>query len=177
MRAHIFKALIVSAALAAAPLQAQEAGTDAAPVEDPVAAFAEVLRKNLGEDAVFLSTDGLVMLEATGLELEAFRWIARPLVVFADSENDPRFIQQMEYISEGLTRLGDRDVVVVVDTDPAARSPIRTELRPRGFDLVLIGKDGFKYLRKPLPWDVREISRSIDKLPLRQQELRDMRGK
>ena len=40
---------------------------------------------------------------------------------------------------------------------------------------VLIGKDGTVYLRKPFPWSVREISRSIDKMPLRQQEIRDRR--
>ena len=182
MRAHVFKALIVLAGLAALPLQAQEAGSDAAageaaPAEDAVAGFADILRKNLGEETVFLSTDEMVMLEATGLELEDFRWIARPLIVFADSENDPRFIQQMEFIAEDWIELAERDVAVVIDTDPAARSPIRQELRPRGFMLVLIGKDGFKYLRKPLPWDVREISRSIDKMPLRQQELKDMRGR
>jgi hypothetical protein len=39
--------------------------------------------------------------------------------------------------------------------------------------MVLVGKDGQIKLRKPLPWDVREISRVIDKTPLRQQELRD----
>ena len=33
--------------------------------------------------------------------------------------------------------------------------------------------DGTILLRKPAPWDVREISRSIDKLPLRKQEVRD----
>ncbi len=42
--------------------------------------------------------------------------------------------------------------------------------------LVLVGKDGSVYLRKPFPWDVRELSRSIDKMPLRQQEMRDRRG-
>ena len=63
-----------------------------------------------------------------------------------------------------------------LEETPAAETAIRTELRPRGFMLVLIGKDGFKYLRKPLPWDVREITRSIDKMPLRQQEIRDRRG-
>ena len=41
--------------------------------------------------------------------------------------------------------------------------------------LVLIGKDGSVYLRKPFPWSVREIGRSIDKMPLRQQEIRDRR--
>ena len=128
-------------------------------------------------EVTILSSDELMMIEAPGATLEDFRWFARPLVVFADSENDPRFIQQMEYIAEDGLRLAERDVIVVVDTNPAANSAIRKELRPRGFMLVLIGKDGFKYLRKPLPWDVREISRSIDKMPLRQQELKDSRGK
>ena len=41
--------------------------------------------------------------------------------------------------------------------------------------LALIDKDGGVKLRKPFPWDVREITRSIDKMPLRQQELRDRR--
>ena len=48
-----------------------------------------------------------------------------------------------------------------------------TTLRPRGFGLVVMGKDGRVAQRKPTPWSVREISRAIDKLPLRQQELRD----
>jgi hypothetical protein len=39
--------------------------------------------------------------------------------------------------------------------------------------LALIGKDGEIKLRKPAPWDVREITRSIDKMPLRAQEMRD----
>ena len=41
--------------------------------------------------------------------------------------------------------------------------------------LVIIGKDGSVKQRKPLPWNVRELSRSIDKMPLRQQEMRDRR--
>jgi len=50
---------------------------------------------------------------------------------------------------------------------------LRTKLRPRGFMLVLIGKDGGVKLRKPLPWDVRELSRTIDTMPMRQREMRD----
>ncbi len=118
----------------------------------------------------------LVITEAGEQLLESFLWQARLLVIFADSPNDPRFVQQMGYIADRPEDLLSRDVVVITDTDPSANSPIRAALRPRGFDLVLIGKDGSKYLRKPLPWDVREITRSIDKMPLRQQELRDSRG-
>jgi hypothetical protein len=39
--------------------------------------------------------------------------------------------------------------------------------------LTLIGKDGGVKLRKPFPWDVREITRSVDKMPMRQREIRE----
>jgi len=85
---------------------------------------------------------------------------------------DPRFREQMELLMERPEELLERDVVIITDTDPAAMSDIRTKLRPRGFQLTLIGKDGGVKLRKPFPWNVREISRSIDKMPLRQEEIR-----
>jgi hypothetical protein len=65
--------------------------------------------------------------------------------------------------------------VVLTDTDPLARSAIRIKLRPRGFAMVIVDKDGKVVTRKPSPWDIREIGRAIDKTPLRQQELRDAR--
>lgn len=39
--------------------------------------------------------------------------------------------------------------------------------------LAIIDKDGGVKQRKPLPWSVREISRAIDKMPTRQQEIQD----
>ena len=110
-------------------------------------------------------------------ELGGYLWVKRPLVIFADTDRDPRFIQQMELLNALPQELIERDVVVLTDTNPAARSALRTKLRPRGFMLVLIGKDGNPYLRKPFPWDVRAISASIDKMPMRQQEIRDRHGR
>ena len=109
-------------------------------------------------------------------DLSEFLWLNRPLIVFADTPADPRFIQQMEYIEARLDALAERDVIVLTDTNPEAQGTLRKKLRPRGFMLVLIGKDGIKYLRKPFPWDVREITRTIDKLPMRQQEIREGLG-
>ena len=129
-----------------------------------------------GAEALAEAAPELVITEAGEQNLDDFHWVSRPLVIFADSPNDLRFRQQMELLAARPEELIERDVVVITDTDPSANSPIRQELRPRGFALVLIGKDGFKYLRKPLPWDVREISRSIDKMPLRQDEMRSGRG-
>lgn len=108
-------------------------------------------------------------------DLNTFLWLKRPLIVFADSPADPRYVQQIDLLEELPDELLDRDVVVLTDTDPASKSALRQKLRPRGFMLVLMGKDGTVYLRKPLPWSVREISRSIDKLPMRQQEVEDRR--
>ncbi|SIO31516.1 protein of unknown function [Rhodovulum sp. ES.010] len=120
--------------------------------------------------------DHNVILDARDISISDFHWLARPVVVFADSPADPRYRQQMDLILDRMDELAERDVVVITDTDPASQSGLRQRLRPRGFMLVLIGKDGGVKLRKPVPWDVREISRSIDKFPLRQQEIRDRRA-
>jgi hypothetical protein len=117
-----------------------------------------------------------VIVEASDVSLEDFLWIKRPVVVFADSPADPRFTQQMQLLMRELDELEERDVVIITDTDPSAETAIRTKLRPRGFMLALIGKDGQVKLRKPLPWSVRELTRSIDKMPARQQEIEDRRG-
>ncbi|WP_113910525.1 DUF4174 domain-containing protein [Roseovarius dicentrarchi] len=117
-----------------------------------------------------------VFVDSADVDLKQFLWINRPLVVFADSPNDPRFIRQMELLTARSDELAERDVVVLTDTDPDKRSALRDRLHPRGFMLVLMVKDGTIYLRKPAPWDVREISRTIDKLPMRQQEIRERRA-
>jgi hypothetical protein len=115
------------------------------------------------------------IFDAADVDIEVFQWLARPIVVFADTPADPRFVEQMELINARIDQLAKRDVVVITDTDPSARSDIRQDLRPRGYMLVLIGKDGGVKLRKPFPWDVRELTRSIDKMPMRQQEIRSER--
>lgn len=108
-------------------------------------------------------------------DLSEFLWIIRPVIVFADTPDDPRFIEQIELFERELDQLDVRDVIVLTDTDPAARSPARLKLRPRGFAMVLVGKDGRVLLRKPRPWTVRELTRVIDKSPIREREVRERR--
>jgi len=106
-------------------------------------------------------------------DLSEFLWLKRPVIVFADTEADPRYIEQLELLNARADELFERDVVVLVDTDPANPSPLRQKLRPRGFMLVLVGKDGGVKLRKPRPWDVRALTRQIDKMPMRVREIRE----
>ncbi|WP_050526048.1 DUF4174 domain-containing protein [Pseudorhodobacter aquimaris] len=129
-----------------------------------------VLMAFLPFSAIAQAAEPLVVLEAQGLAVEEFLWLKRPVVVFADSPNDPSVTTQLEYLAERPEQLAERDVVVIVDTDPAAASPFRQKLRPRGFSLVIMDKDGSVEIRKPRPWDVREITRAIDKFPLARQE-------
>ena len=146
----------------AVPLAAQESAQPAAQnvevpvVTDPVDAWRE---------------DPKVRFTSRDVSLSDFKWIARPLVVFAESEFDPAFQRQIDLLTGRADDLAQRDVVVITDTEPSELSELRRKLRPRGFMLALIGKDGGVKLRKPFPWDVREISRSIDKMPMRRQEI------
>ena len=156
--------LIVAIALAAAcaPASAQSQVAAAGPAGD--------------ETGDLTATDGtpagFAPLEAADVALEDFLWLKRPVVVFANTPADPAFRQQMDFLEELWPELEARDVVLIVDTDPGAETEVRRTLRPRGFMLVLMDKDGSVALRKPSPWSVREISRAIDKMPSRREEMR-----
>ena len=103
--------------------------------------------------------------------IKDFEWVQRPIVIFANSDRDPNFISQMEFLSQDIKALKERDIVVLIDTNPSMPSLLRKKLRPHGFAFILIGKDGQVKLRKPSPWNIREIARVIDKMPIRQQEI------
>jgi len=123
-------------------------------------------------DTEIEAVDPMAPRDAADVTLEEFLWTARPIIVFADTPADPRFIEQMQLLAARPDPLIERDAVIIVDTDPAARSAIRTELRPRGFSLVVMQKDGSVGFRRPSPRDVREIIRGIDNFSFRQEELR-----
>ncbi|WJY21815.1 DUF4174 domain-containing protein [Fontisubflavum oceani] len=118
------------------------------------------------------AVDPLEPRSAVDLDLNDFLWVSRPIVVFADTDADPRFREQMALLADRPDPLLERDVVIIFDIDPEAQSEIRRQLRPRGFALVLMDKDGTVNLRRPSPRDVREIMRAIDNMPLRIEELR-----
>lgn len=113
---------------------------------------------------------------ADGVALTGFVWQSRPVVVFADDAADPAFVEQMRMLAADWPALAARDVTVITDTDPDAMTSVRRTLRPRGFSVVVIEKDGTVAQRKPMPWNVREIARAIDKMPIRREEIRNGQG-
>jgi len=109
---------------------------------------------------------------AAEVTLDQFNFDKRPVVVFADRPNDPAFAKQMTLLQARWPELAARDVVVITDTDPAALTEMRRHFRPRGFQIVLVDKQGQVAMRRPLPTEVREIARAIDRMPDRRNELR-----
>ena len=167
--------LVLGAAMAAAPALAQETAMTSEPGAPAASAAASAAILAEQDPHAAWEADRIAVQAPAEAGLEPFLWRARPIVVFADTPADPAFQQQMALLAERAGELAERDVVVIADTDPAAQSALRRQLRPRGFMLALVGKDGKVKLRKPRPWDVRELTRTIDKMPLRQQEVRSLR--
>ena len=119
----------------------------------------------------FAEVDPLFLEVTEDTKLSSFQWTHRPLVVFANSASDVNYQRQIRMLEQDIESLIDRDVIILIDTTPSPETPLRSALRPRGFNLLLIGKDGQVKLRKPFPWSVRELYRAIDKMPMRRQEL------
>ena len=122
-------------------------------------------------DASPLDDGSPQVLDAATVGPDQFLWTARPVVIFADTADDPAFVDHVASLRRDGRALASRDVVLVLDSDPSANSAWRQQLRPQGFSLVLIDKDGQVKIRRPVPWDAREIGRAIDRLPLRRQEI------
>lgn len=108
--------------------------------------------------------------------LEDYAWTHRPVIIFADSDRDPRFQKQIEQFEARTEDMEERDVVILTDTDPKANGPLRQKFRPRGFNVLLIGKDGGVKLRTPHPIEADALSRHIDRMPMRRREMRGGQG-
>lgn len=102
-------------------------------------------------------------------------WVARPLMIFADSDKDPSFARQLLELEREKDALAERDVLIITDTDPGAsradRSELRKKYRPHGFTVILIGKDGEIALRRPVVVTADDITRQIDRMPMRRREM------
>ena len=99
----------------------------------------------------------------TNTDIKDLIWEKRPVLVFSNSHLDPNLKQQIEMFGSDPDALSSRDVTVFVDDKPEPNSNLRKRFRPKGFLIILIGKDGQIKLRKNSPWSARELTRIIDK--------------
>jgi hypothetical protein len=113
---------------------------------------------------------------AADVSLDDELWVSRPVLLFAPRADDPLLFRQLAALEEEWPALAERDVVVIVDTDPAGESDARSRIRPHGFMMVLLSKDGTVAQRKPSPWSARALIHALDKMPLRIEVAKERRA-
>jgi len=121
------------------------------------------------------------------MDLTAFRWKNRLLLLFVPDASAPEYIDQWDTLNRHWDALIDRDLLVVSifeadggDIDGAEISEDDTEALRRQFKVkpswaaaVLVGKDGTEKQRYPMPADPAKVAALIDTMPMRQREMRE----
>jgi hypothetical protein len=128
--------------------------------------------------------------ETQSFDLSSYQWTHRPLVVFGPV-GDPRLIRQQTLINDRNAGLLDRDMIVIIVTGNAASlrepqeaettqlSPIdaaalreRFDVHDGEFAILLVGKDGGQKHRESTPTPLSVFFEKIDRMPMRQREMR-----
>ena len=105
-------------------------------------------------------------------DLAALRWQARPVLVFAETREDPRYVAQMAQLSEAGAALRARDMVLFGDAAPERQGALRARFAPEGFLLLLIGKDGGVKLATEEVTPPEALFALVDAMPMRRREMR-----
>ncbi len=116
--------------------------------------------------------------------LDELRWHSRPVVIFADSANDPRVEEQTALLNAQSAALAERAMTVIIVAGdrvtrdgapfPATPDSLRARLRVEGgtFTVLLLGKDGGIKRRETTVTAPEVLFQQIDAMPMRQQEMR-----
>lgn len=119
-------------------------------------------------------------------KLSDYQWQHRILLVFAPSTDSSQYRQQMQAWQADAAGTDERDLKVMqilgtgqsqVDgrsLNSASAERLRQQFRitPEEFAVILVGKDGTEKQRSQTPIDLATLFRTIDGMPMRQQEMR-----
>jgi hypothetical protein len=128
-----------------------------------------------------------VAQDAMSLDLSAYQWKNRLLLLFAPHRDDPEFNALQKQIMAQIGGVNDRDLVIFQlfeqegsrvdknDLSPDTVSGLRQQYAAdvTQFTVVLIGKDGGVKLKHVGPIDLEDIFARIDSMPMRIQEVRE----
>ena len=121
------------------------------------------------------------------VDLKAYQWKNRLLILFAPSEDDPVYQSFKEQLERRNQEVQERDLLIfhVPETGEGrvAHLPLnkdqvvflrkRFSILPGQLIVILIGKDGEVKLRGELPLELSEIFSVIDAMPMRRREIRE----
>jgi len=124
--------------------------------------------------------------EGRDVSLDQFRWNNRILVLFANDSTQEAYQDQMDLLKSHNDGVLERDLVIFsifdnqcsllgdqIISDASARE-IRQRLSPASsYSIYLIGKDGGVKLKREQVLEIEELFSVIDRMPMRQREMRD----
>ena len=122
--------------------------------------------------ALTAGTTMFYSLPPEAANLEQYQWRSRPVVIFAPSEKDADYVRQIAMLEKSKADLENRDIIVLSDTTPAASGQLRTQFKPEGFEVILVGKDGGVKIRQKTPLTSEDLLSTIDRMPMRKANLR-----
>ena len=121
----------------------------------------------------------LPALAQTQNELSQYHSKNRVLLIFAPGKTDPRWRKQNALLGNSSAAFQDRDLVrldyLEIGGTPGTAIRSRYGVRPGQFRVLLIGKDGHVASGGPAPIALSELTEQIDRMPMRQEEMRRKR--
>ncbi|GAB2454614.1 hypothetical protein GCM10011375_02140 [Hymenobacter qilianensis] len=111
--------------------------------------------------------------------IKAQRWQKRVVVLCAPTAESAELKQQKASMAAAQTQVNARDMLILeaIETSlsPSEKQYVRQTLgiKPGGFALVLIGKDGGVKRKETEPIDPKALFETIDAMPMRRQEMRE----
>ena len=125
-------------------------------------------------------------LQRVEFKLSDYQWQHRIVLIFAPSERIPGYQQQVQLWQADRAGVNERDLKLVevlgtgegrVDGQSISSASV-TRLRQEfgvpveEFAVILVGKDGTEKQRSQTPINLGTLFRTIDAMPMRQQEMR-----
>ena len=109
------------------------------------------------------------------VSLAGLRGLARPLLIFAPTPNDPQLEIQLRRLHDNAPAIAARNIVVIaipydspsptqamLTDDGAEAARRRFNIPPSDFAVILLGKDGSEKLRSSKPLSVEKLRNTID---------------
>lgn len=99
--------------------------------------------------------------------------VPRRLILFADQRDDPALAAQRAVVGQARDGFAARDIRVAERIGGRGAERRRLGVPPRGFGLVLVGRDGGVKLRSVRVVAADRLLGTVDAMPMRRRELRE----
>lgn len=112
------------------------------------------------------------------MNLEAYKWEKRLLLLFAPTMNDAELGRQKELVRRSQSGIAERQLEVLELVPGGNAATMREDLlrkfgvEAERYTLLLIGKDGQEKFRTQKAVPLEEVFKIIDQMPMRREEMR-----